>query len=557
MPPEQPIFATALDAHLANRLNEAERGYRATLELDPHHVDALHLLGVILATRGAWIEAEALLRRAIALHEDANYLANLGNLLLKRGRVLEAEVVCRRAVEVGPGCTSAHLNLAETLAALAQVEEAEGRYRRVIELDPRSLTARNNLATLLMDQRRFDEAARVYRDVLEIDGTYVHTLYNFGLMLLRSVQLTEAETMFRRALAVQPDHRDAVHNLGTTFRLAGRYDEAEVAYRQALALAPDWADAQWNLGTLLLSQGRLAEGWPLAEARYSPQREPQDLPPPADTQQWRGESLEGKTLVVWYEQGYGDCVQFVRYVPLLRTRGVRKLTILCPEALKPLVATVNGVDDVKTRSDHVEPHDYWVYPLSLPLLFGTTLDTIPAALPYLHALPERIEHWRARIETSAGLKIGLVWKGFADNQHDATRSVPSLAPLAPLWSVPGATYFSLQKGQGEDEAASPPAGQPVVDLGSSIRDFADTAAIIAQLDLLISVDTAAAHVAGAIGKPCWLMLPCDWTDWRWLLERSDSPWYPGVMRLFRQAREDQDWSGVAQLMADMLRGWSV
>lgn len=551
-----PDFAAAYEAHLANRIDEAEAGYRAVLEREPHHVDALHLLGVILAGRGMWIEAEALLRRAIALREDAHFLANLADLLLKRRRVDEAETVCRRAIEIGPDNGYAHFNLAEALGERSQAEEAERHYRRAIELEPRLLAARNNLGTLLMKQNRLDDAALAYRSALEIDATYVHSLYNLGMARLRALQLDEAETMFRRALAVQPDHRDALHNLGTTLKLAKRYDEAETVYRQTLTLAPDFADAQWNLGVLLLSQGRLAEGWPYAEARYSPQRRLNDTPPPAGTPQWHGEPLEGKSLVVWHEQGYGDSVQFVRYVPLLKARGVRQLTVMCPEPARELIATVDGIDDIVTHSGRVGAHDYWVYPLSLPLLFGTTLDTIPSALPYLHALPERIERWRARIDTGTGLKIGLVWKGFAENQHDATRSVGSLAPLAPLWSVPGATFFSLQKGQGEDEAAAPPAGQPIVDLGSSIQDFADTAAIVAQLDLLIAVDTAAAHVAGALGKPCWLMLPHDWTDWRWLLEREDSPWYPRVMRLFRQS-DQRDWSEVAQRMADALRHWNA
>ncbi|MBN3753998.1 tetratricopeptide repeat protein [Paraburkholderia sp. Tr-20389] len=554
MPTVSPNFQAAFEAHLAGRLDEAERGYRATLEHDPHHADALHLLGVVLSARGVWIEAEALLRRAIALREDAHFLANLGEMLLRRQRTQEAEATCLRALELDPRCGLAHFYLAETLTKTSRAREAEAAYRRAIEFEPKLLAARNNLGNLLMEESRLDESVAMFRAALEIDGTYVHALYNLGMALLRSVQPAEAETVFRRALAVQPDHRDALHNLGTALKLTRRYDEAEAVYRQTLALAPDFADAHWNLAVLLLTQGRLAEGWPHAEARYAPQRCPKDVPPPAGTPQWQGESLDGKTLVLWHEQGYGDCVQFARYAPLLKTLGVRHLTLMCPAPLEPLMKTLDSVDEVKTHSGQIGRHDFWVYPLSLPLRFGTTLDTLPAALPYLHASPERIERWRARLPTGRGLKVGLVWKGFAGNQHDATRSLPGLAPLAPLWSVPDITFFSLQKGQGEDEAAAPPAGQPIVDFGSAIEDFADTAAIITQLDLLIAVDTAAAHVAGALGKPCWLMLPHDWTDWRWLLERDDSPWYPGVMRLFRQSAA-RDWEEVAERMADALRQW--
>jgi Tfp pilus assembly protein PilF len=551
-----PNFQAAFEAHLAGRLDEAERGYRDALEHHPHHVDALHLLGVVLLTRDAWIEAEALIRRAIALKDDPHFYANLADLLLRRRRTQEAEAACRKAIAIDGNCSLAYFHLAEALKDSC-AEEAEGAYRRAAELDPTLLAARNNLGTLLMSQNRLAEATAVFRGALDIDGSYIHALYNLGMALLRSVRLDEAQALFRSALAVQPDHRDALHNLATTLKLAGRYGEAETLYRQTLALAPEFADARFNLGILLLTQGRFKEGWPHAEARYAPQRRPKDVPPPADTPMWQGESLEGKSLVLWHEQGYGDCVQFARYAPLLKALGVRHLTLMCPAPLKPLIDTVDGVDDVKTHSGEIGRHDYWAYPLSLPLRFRTTLDTIPAALPYLHALPARVERWRDHLTTpddAPGLKVGLVWKGFADNQHDATRSLPGLAPLAPLWAVPGVSFFSLQKGQGEQEAAAPPARQPIVHLGAAIEDFADTAAIIAQLDLLISVDTAAAHVAGALGKPCWLMLPRDWTDWRWLLERDDSPWYPRVMRLFRQS-DTRDWSDVAERMADALRHW--
>ncbi|WP_343656327.1 tetratricopeptide repeat-containing glycosyltransferase family protein [Paraburkholderia caribensis] len=552
MSSQLPNLEAALEAHRAGRFDEAECGYRETLERNPHEPNALRLLGVVLTVRGMWIEAEALFYRAIALREDALCLGNLAELLLMRKRTQEAYAICYRAIGIDPDCAFAHFQLAEALNADSRVEEAEAAYRRAIDLEPPFLAAHNNLGNLLVSLGRLDEGAAAFRRALEFDGNYIHGLYNLGMALLRGSQPVEAEAAFRRALAVQSDHRDALHNLGTALKLQGRYDEAEAVYRQTLALAPDFADARWNLGVLLLTQGRLEEGWPHAEARLAQQPKPDAVPPPAGMRQWLGESLEGRSLLLWHEQGYGDCVQFARYAPLLKTLGVRHLTLMCPEPMKPLMATMAGVDDVRSHTAGLPAHDYWAYPLSLPLRFGTRLDTVPAALPYLRALPERIERWRARLAAGNGLKIGLVWKGFAGNQHDETRSVPGLAPLAPLWTVPGATFFSLQKGQGETEAAAPPVGQPIVHLGSAIEDFADTAAIVAQLDLLVTVDTAAAHITGALGKPCWLMLPRDWTDWRWLLERDDSPWYPGVMRLFRQS-DARDWREVAERIADALR----
>ncbi|WP_164707984.1 tetratricopeptide repeat protein [Paraburkholderia phosphatilytica] len=427
-----PAFQTSFDAHMAGRVDEAERGYRALLEHEPHHADALHLLGTLLHRRGAWIEAEALICSAIALRDDAYFLTSLADLLAQRHRLHEAEAACHRALELDPRCAYAHFRLAEALSAQQRASDAEAAYRRAVALDPRLLPAWNNLGTLLMDAGRLDDAIPAFRHILAIDPAYVHASYNLGMAQLRSMRLPDAEAAFRLTLATQPTHRDALHNLGTTLKLAGRYNEAEAAYRQTVALAPDFAGAQWNLGILLLMQGRYAEGWPYSEARYAPGRLVEGIPPPGTLPPWRGESLEGKSLVLWHEQGYGDSVQFVRYAPLLKARGLRRLTLLCPEPLKPLMETVDGLDAVIAHTSELGEHDYWCYSLSLPLYFGTTLEAIPSRTPYLHAAPERVARWRTRLPAARGLRVGLVWKGFGGNQHDATRSVPGLAPLAPL-----------------------------------------------------------------------------------------------------------------------------
>ena len=269
-----------------------------------------------------------------------------------------------------------------------------------------------------------------------------------------------------------------------------------------------------------------------------------DLP----LQRWRGESLLGKSLLIWQEHGFGDYIQFVRYVPLIRQRGVSKLTLVCAPPLKPLLETMEGVDKVITKLTSIDFSDYWSFPLSLPLHFATDSNSIPANLPYLHSLPERIEKWRNLIP-KRGLKVGLVWK----DSNDSYRSVRSLCSLAPLWEVQGVTFVSLQKNHGEDEAIRSSATQPIIHLGTDIMDFADTAAIVAQLDLVICVDTAIAHVAGAIGKPCWMLLP-SYSDWRWLLNRLDSPWYPGLMRLFRNSSDD-NWTETINEVAVALKVW--
>jgi len=301
---------------------------------------------------------------------------------------------------------------------------------------------------------------------------------------------------------------------------------------------------------MLLLQGRYDEGWREYEARYSSDLpEPDRFPYPdrAPFPPWRGEPLAGKSLLIWPEQGYGDEIQFCRYLPLLKRQGAARITLVCKPPLKALMETVEGADAVLSSDDVAEavaPHDYWTYPLSIPLHCKTTVETIPARLPYLRAPREHAVRWSSRLP-SDGFRVGLVWKGSDIHKSDSYRSLPDLATLAPLWTVPGVRFISLQKGRGEDEALHPPAGQALLHLGAGIADFADTAAIMKQLDLVISIDTAAAHLAGALAKPCWVLLPAYRCDWRWLQAREDSPWYPGVMRLFRQA-PGGDWSGVVQ-----------
>lgn len=324
--------------------------------------------------------------------------------------------------------------------------------------------------------------------------------------------------------------------------------EAERCYREALRLAPGYAEACNNLAHVLLTTGRLEEGWRCYETRYDASIEVnrRSIPvPQLPFPQWRGQSLDGKSLLVCPEQGFGDEIQFCRYVPLLKRNGAQRVSLICKTPLRPLFETLPDVDAVHPDEDGVRlaPHDYWAFPLSLPLYCGTrTLKDVPAELPYLFANPERARVWESRLP-HGGLRVGLVWKGDQRHSNDANRSLPNLGVLAPLWDVAGVSFVSLQKGAGEDEARQASHGGALVHVGSDIVDFADTAAIVSALDLVICVDTAVAHLAGALGKPCWVLLPWAGTDWRWLQERSDSPWYPGIIRLFRQPAAG-DWTSV-------------
>lgn len=418
--------------------------------------------------------------------------------------------------------------------------QAETAFREALRLAPELAEAHANLGLLLAERQCWQEAEAHYCQAIALHPHQSQTYLNFGTLLAAQKRFPEAEAACRQALLLNPDSPATLSNLGVLLTCMKREQEAEACYRAAMAIDPDYRKAFFNLAYLLLRQGRYEEGWACMENRdwYGQLAERLHCP------RWQGESLDGKSILISIEAGHGDMIQFCRYASLLKKRGAARVSVLCHPGLKTLFAGLTGADAILSLDDPAPPDgwDCWVPPLSLPFLFGARLDTIPAHLPYLVAAPERITHWAAVMGAKQErLRVGLVWKGSPGFENDADRSLPSLATLASLGDIPGIRYFSLQKGRGEDEAAAPPPPLSLTDLGPQIADFADTAAIVMNLDLVISVDTAVAHLAGALGKPCWVLLPDYKTDWRWLADRNDSPWYPQVMCLFRQQTAG-DWS---------------
>ncbi len=539
----------------AQRYDEAERAFKRAIEYDPSLVEAFVSLGVIQMESGRLSESESSIRSALALDPGrprAHFL--LGLLLTEQGRLHEAEMTFRESLAVDPDYIEAHNRLGILLMNAGRFPEAEAAFRRAICIAPEHSEAYNNLGTLLLQDGRPEEGEAELNHALRLAPNYAQAHYNLGTRMMHSRRFLPAEASLRRAIEIAPAYSDAWLNLGNTLTLDDRHAQAESVYRKAIEVAPEPSAARWSLALLLLANGRYAEGWRYAESRYDSAAQSRiTLLPLVDYPQWRGESLHDKSLVILHEQGLGDSIQFVRYAPLLKARGLRRLTVVCPAVLKPLMETADGVDEVVTELTQTPAHDFWVLTMSLPLHFNTTVETIPSRLPYLYALPQRIVWWREYLPRH-GLKVGLIWKGNAAHGRDATRSLPGLETLAPLWSVEGVSFISLQKGQGESEAERAAASLRLTHLGGAVNDFADSAAIVAQLDLVISVDTSVAHLAGALGKTCWIMLPMFSTDWRWLRERTDSPWYPGVMRLFRQTRLD-DWDEVVARMVVALEEW--
>ncbi|NVH78362.1 tetratricopeptide repeat protein [Paraburkholderia sp. JPY432] len=549
------LFEVAVAAHRAGQLVKAEAAYRQLLSINTAHADAMHLLGVIELQRGRPREAEVLILAALTHRKNAVFMTDLGVALGCQSKHADSEAAFRKALEFNPDLAEAHNHLGILLVQTQRAAEAEAAFRRVTDLRPDSAEAWSNLGQVLGETGQLAEAEAALRHALLLKPDHAEGHNNFGILLSKTERYAHAEAALKKALELNANYAAAYNNLGHLLSGIGRFAEAEPAFVRALDLNPDYVDARFNLSLLLLATGRYAEAWPNYEARYSANMSDRKMVVPGFSYpQWQGEPLAGKSLVLLPEQGFGDCIQFARYMPLLKGCGSSRISVVCDPDLAALLATVDGVDDVITDSGSVPEHDYWTFPLSLPMHFGTTVDTIPGALPYVHAAPGRLDYWRNELPAE-GLRIGLVWKGRETHGNDRNRSLRDISVLAPLWSVPGLTFVSLQHGQG-DESRQASAGQPLVELGAKIKDFADTAAIVAQLDLTICVDTAIAHVAGALGKPCWVLLPAFGCDWRWLQNRTDSPWYPGAVSLFRQSRFG-DWRETIEDVATALRIWAA
>jgi Tfp pilus assembly protein PilF len=436
------------------------------------------------------------------LRNKAQQLFTEGSELLQSGHAAEARVHFQTALGIDPSNALLHLHVGAALHDLSRYEEAVASYRHALDISPNMGEIHNNLGNSLMALGRFAEAADSFS---------------------RSSELLPASPVPLTARA-------------TALQALGKVAEAEADCRRALVLDPSFAAAHWNLALNLLLQGRYAEGWQEYEWRW---QKPNFTSPlrHTDVPLWDGSPLDGRTILLHAEQGFGDTIQFVRYATLVAQRG-GTVVIECHPQLVQLMRTVEGVQSVASFGAALPPFSYQAPLLSLPRIFGTTLQTIPSGCPYVSITTEKREKWAAKLSAyPATLRVGLVWAG--KSYPDPLRSC-RLAEFASLSKL-NATFYSLQMGAGSEQADFPPADMTLIDLTDQIHDFADTAALIEQLDLVISIDTAVAHLAGALGKPVYLMLPFA-PDWRWLLERSDSPWYP-TMQIFRQ-KLPGDWGEV-------------
>ncbi|MGD0138150.1 MAG: tetratricopeptide repeat protein [Tepidisphaeraceae bacterium] len=541
----QQAFDLALQHDQAGRLQEAEQLYRQILARQPNHAQALHLLGVLAGRAGQKDVAVELIRRAIAFRPDyaeAHY--NLGNALKDKGQLDEAIAAFRQAIALNPNLPEAHINVGNAWKDKGQLDEAIAAYRQAIALRPNYAEAHNNLGNALRIKGQLDESIAAYRQAIALRPNYPEAHINLGNAWNYKGQLDEAIAAYRQAIALRPNFAEALSNLGNVLKDNGQADEAVAAFLQAIALNPNLPEPHYNLSLSLLALGDFHQGWEEHEWRWKCKEFPSAARNFAQPR-WDGCPLEGRSLLLHTEQGLGDAVQFIRYLPLAAQRGAR-IIIECQAELQRLFQTMSGNYQTVVRGQPLPAFDLHCPLLSLPWVFGTNLASIPNDVPYLHADAEDAGRWQDRLGGHCALlKVGLAWAGKPTHQNDRNRSM-KLARLAPLGQLPGVHFFSLQKGTAAAEAKAPPAGMELVDWTEELKDFADTAALIANLDLVIAVDTAVVHLAGAMGKPVWTLLPFA-SDWRWLLDRADSPWYP-TMRLFRQATPG-DWDGVIRRVA--------
>jgi tetratricopeptide (TPR) repeat protein len=505
-------------------------------------IEAVVARGVALARDGRRQDAIPLFRRVLTLRPDETRVHyNLGVALAEEKNYTEALTSFQAAVHCQPDCSDAHYGLGNVLGELDRDEEAVAAYHQAIALQPDHAASLHNLGAALTRLRRGGEALVFLEQAVRLRPDCSDAHNSLGLAHREKGDYASAEASFKRALHLNPRNVDAHTNLGSVFKELGRLEEALACYTLALALDPGNATTHWNRSLAWLQMGNFQQGWTEYEWRWKRKRA---RPAPYAQPLWDGSPLRGRTILLHAEQGLGDMLQFVRFVPLVKELG-GVVVVAAPLPVIEVLATCRGVDRTLTENQALPPFDVHAPFMSLPRLLGTTLATLPADVPYLAADPAKLERWRLRLRDVPGFKVGITWQGNPRHEWDRYRSFP-LTLLEPIARIDGVTLVGLQKGSTSAQIGLIKARFPVIDLGAELADFSETAAIVKHLDLVICCDTSVAHLAGALAVPVWVALSTI-VDWRWLRGRVDNPWYP-TMRLFQQKRLG-NWKPVFQRMA--------
>jgi tetratricopeptide (TPR) repeat protein/ADP-heptose:LPS heptosyltransferase len=525
---------------------EAEKLARDLIQRFPKHIFAWKVLGAALHAEGKSQESLQVKEATIQLApNDPEACNNLGNTYQELNRFAEAEKYLRHAIKIKPDSFMAFNNLGLTLEKQERFAEAENCYQQSIKIQPDYAAAHYNYGNTLQKLDRLEEALKSYQAAINFRPQYIEAMNNYAGVLQKLDRSQDAEDCCRQILALQPGHSEALHNLAVSLERQERLAEAESCYRKSLSLKPDSADTHHNFSALLILTGQWREGW--AEYQWSyraPSAKKPVINPASSARHWEGEPLQGKTILIHAEQGFGDMIQFVRYSQYLQERGAR-VHVLVAKPLIEIFKTIPWVDRVIGVNDLLQANcDFWVFPLELPYWFQTTLENVPVNIPYLSIDANKSEWWKIWLDKQIPVnhkRIGLVWAGNPVQGNDKNRSL-TLSQFSVFANLINITFVSLQLGEkAQQELKNAPAGLNILDAGRFIEDFTDSAALMANLDVLISVCSAPAHLAGALNLPVWTII-CRPFDWRWLLDRDDSVWYKS-MRLFRQPSRG-DWASV-------------
>jgi tetratricopeptide (TPR) repeat protein len=528
----------ALACAQASELDSAIAAYRRCTKLASDSAQPHAELGMVLTRSCKNAEAATSLARAVELApESSEFSFHLGVALGNCGESDRAIAAYQRAIELNPQMPESYANLGVLLRSIGKREAALIAYGRALDLNPDCAEVHCNLGVALAEVDRMDEAMQCYERALAINPEFVNAHYNLANAWRKADEHEKAIETYRHAIDLKPDFVQAFSNMAMSFNDLGQDDLALRAYDRAVELRPDWAEARWNRSLTQLLLGNFERGWAEFDCRNQ-------IDPPSSREfpgkRWDGESLAGKTILFNYEMGLGDSINFVRYIPLVAP-GAARVILEIQEPLRELCESIPGVDEVVClqRDEPFLKYDVHCSLMRLPQLFRSDPATMPRTVPYLKPSEARAKKWSRKVgPRSENLRVGLVWAGSPEHQNDRHRSIP-LASLASLATVHNIDFFALQRGPASAQANDPPRGMRLANIATDFDNLADTAAAIEQLDLVISVDTSVAHLAGALGTPVWVLLAFV-PDWRWMLGRSDTPWYP-QMRLFRQPRRG-DWA---------------
>ncbi len=523
---------------------------REALRVHPDDSEAAYRLGCLYQKRHRGQEALEAFQSALRIDPGhARALCGIGEVWRSQGRLQQALICFEQAEQIEPGCSQALFNLALIHRKLGQIDRAEAVYRRIIAHYPGLKAPHWDLGAMYIQQKRYPEAIHHLRQAAAIDPASDQCQFLLGTAYRLTGAFANSLHHLGQCLKIRPDRAGAWNELALTLKNTGDLDRALICLDRAIELKPDLAEAYWNRSFLHLLKENYNQGWKDFEWRFKIAQWKHIYPHRLLVPRWSGLPLPGKVILVHDEQGLGDTIQFVRFLPSLKKLCARVVLETRSELLSVL-SSAKGIDRFIVRSSNGRPaaeFDAYIPLMSLAGIFNTNAGSLPGTIPYLFAAPEKVARWRS-VLTGDKPNIGLIWAGRPQHVNDHNRSC-HLSELTPLLNIEGLQFVSLQNGPAADQAAGLTPGIRMVRLGERLHDFSDTAALLANLDLLITVDTAAAHLAGALGRPVWTMIPFV-PDWRWGLEQAVTPWYPS-MRLFRQPRI-KDWASVVQEMKKLL-----